>query len=179
MLHIAGVNYESMVDGVGTRAVIYISGCSHHCPGCQNPETWDASFGQPLTEALVREIADGIRQRMGFLAGITLTGGDPFFSPKETFMFLCDLLEELGWRYAPDNVPLWIYTGYTLEELVNSGREDQEWIDDLLENAQALVDGPYIASLADKTLLYRGSSNQRVWTKDEIKMKMEEKHSHG
>lgn len=159
-LRISGVNYESFVDGQGVRAAIFFSGCPHHCPGCHNPQTHDPSSGVPaylLLDQIVEEIA-----KRPFLQGITLTGGDPFYDPFQTSCFLASLAAHLArarWSTVERPKDIWIYSGYTWESLLAL---TNPFADRLLRYCDVLVDGPFIQDLADKTLLFRGSSNQRV-----------------
>lgn len=160
VLHIAGIDYESIVDGEGMRATIFLSGCPHNCPGCHNPEAQSPTFGVPATGSLAEEIAAEIAKRP-YLSGITLSGGDPFYNPDATSLFLSFLLIEL---YDVLKVPeknIWIYTGMNFEELLDMYYYDYD-IYILLELCDVLVDGPFVQSLADKTLRFRGSSNQRI-----------------
>ena len=180
MLHIAGINYESMVDGEGVRVAIYLSGCAHHCPGCHNPETHDPSFGKPATPDLIRKIAHEIVKRKDFLSGFTLTGGDPFYDPAATSQFLVDLWAELlDTDFPVSKLSPWIYTGYTLDELLqiadNCPYPQNCKYYNLLGIAECLVDGKYVAELADKSLAFRGSSNQRIYTREEIQAKLNPK----
>ena len=95
LLHIAGVNYDSLVDGEGVRAAIYLSGCRHHCPGCHNYDAQSPEFGQILTPSLLSSIAEEIKKRE-YLSGITLTGGDPLYDPEATEIMLEALLNLIG-----------------------------------------------------------------------------------
>lgn len=165
MLHIAGINYDSLTDGEGVRAAIFFSGCPHHCPGCHNQEAQAPHFGTPVTFELVKQIAEEIKKRP-YLKGITFTGGDPFYNPCETLYFLMDLRECMD----TSHLDLWIYTGYTLEELrpmmVSECMMASEYrlqpLSYLIQEADVLVDGPFVQELADKSLQFRGSSNQRI-----------------
>ena len=157
---IAGVNYESMVDGEGVRAVIFLSGCAHNCPGCQNWKAQDPKFGAVCTEELIREIAEEIKARP-FLSGITLSGGDPFYDPGKTYSFLLHLFDALGDENG-EHTDLWIYTGYCLEKLEYMMEEDH-FIAELLRYASHIVDGRFDERRADKRLAFRGSSNQLIF----------------
>lgn len=157
--HLAGVNYESMVDGEGVRATFYLSGCSHNCPGCHNPETHSPEYGVQITEELIKEMACEIAKRP-FINGITLSGGDPFYNPLKTLHFYLHLLEELHMQIKNRSIPdLWVYTGATFEDLC---RAEDTNVRLLLMYTKVLVDGPYIMSCADKSLPFRGSMNQRI-----------------
>lgn len=155
-IHISGVNYESMVDGDGVRTTIFFSGCPHHCLGCHNPETWSPDTGEPATDELISRIADEINKRP-YIRGITLSGGDPFMMPDKTFEFLDKLLGKIKDGKLLGCV--WAYTGYTFEELLSIDTAD---IYNLLDQIAVLIDGRFEEAKANRTLLFRGSSNQRI-----------------
>ncbi|MEK3796358.1 anaerobic ribonucleoside-triphosphate reductase activating protein [Paenibacillus sp. FSL R7-0204] len=151
-MNICGYYPESINEGEGLRAVLFISGCRHRCPGCFNPKTWNFNFGEGFTPERRREIIEEIAGNP-LLDGLTLAGGDPFFSAEEAADFIHELRAEL-----PD-FPVWIYTGYTYEELTASPGS-AEW--NLLSLCQVVIDGRFVEELKDLTLSYRGSSNQRI-----------------
>lgn len=159
--NLAGINYESMVDGKGVRTAIFLSGCSHHCKNCQNPDTWNPSYGKEITEDVLSEISDEITKR-DFVRGITLTGGDPLYDPLKTYTFLSDLKHYLPAGYFSTH-DVWIYTGYTWENLkIMMTEEPSSGLRNLIESCDVMVDGQFIQDLADKRLKYRGSRNQRI-----------------
>lgn len=131
------------VDGPGFRTSVYFAGCNHHCPGCQNPQTWDADAGETMTadEIMARILGEG--------NDVTFSGGDPLLFPEKT--------ARLARRIREAGLGLWIYTGYTWEEILAS---------DALRHAVAevdvIVEGRFIEALRDPDLLFRGSSNQRL-----------------
>ena len=137
-MRVAGVLPCSFVNGDGSRYVVFTQGCRHHCPGCQNPETWDPAGG---TEISAEEIAADFR-RHRLLDGITLSGGDPFLQQDECLALL-DLLP---------GVNVWIYTGYEYEEICDTP---------LAKRADVLVVGPFCEELRCDGKMY-GSSNQRI-----------------
>lgn len=147
-LHLSGLCYESLADGAGVRAVIFVSGCLHKCPNCQSPMTHDFTAGKHVTEEMVKNINEELKKRT-FLAGITLSGGDPFYSSLNVIKLLDDL-------YVPHN-NIWAYSGFTFEEIKRDPRMRK-----LLERVDILVDGMYIEEKRDITLRFRGSSNQRI-----------------
>ncbi len=148
--NLAGIAYESVVDGPGVRTAIFLSGCHHHCPGCHNLEAQNPNFGTQMTEEDIEYIADYIGSRP-YISGITLTGGDPLFWPENTYNFLVGLVE----YSMPKSI--WVYTGYVYEKIPND-----RYISYILNMTDVLVDGPFIKELADKRLAFRGSSNQRL-----------------
>lgn len=155
MLHLLQVIPETILDGDGIRYSIYLAGCSHACPGCHNPESWDPEAGSPLTEECVAEMIEEIKNNP-LLDGVTISGGDPFYNPEGLALLLKRIKEE-----AHQNI--WCYTGYLYEELQADPLRAPllEWID-------VLVDGPFVKALYDPTLPFRGSRNQRI-----IKLKVE------
>ena len=152
--NLSGVNFESFVDGEGVRATIYLSGCSHNCPGCHNPQAHDPLAGASLSLEDIKSIASEINKRP-YLTGITLSGGDPFFNTNKTANFLLALLGFI----EKDNLTIWIYTGFCFKDILQIESQSAR---KLLSLTDVLVDGPFIQSLASKTLKFRGSSNQRI-----------------
>ena len=134
-----------MVDGPGFRTAIYCAGCRHQCPGCHNPQSWDFSGGHPMSTEDIMRIVEADPY-----ANVTFTGGDPMFQPEG----FADLARAIRQRTTKD---IWCYTGFTFEQLLNNPRQRQ-----LLEQLDVLVDGPFIKALRDETLVFRGSSNQRI-----------------
>ena len=156
--YLSGVNYESVADGPGVRAAIFLSGCTHHCPGCHNPQTHDPHYGSRLNDAMIYTIAYLIDKRP-YISGITLTGGDPLYDIEATTNFLYRLREYLGERWNSLNV--WLYTGYTWKQIMYKYASN-EHLQKLLLLIDVIVDGPYVAAGADKRLPFRGSVNQQL-----------------
>lgn len=131
------------VDGPGFRTSIYLAGCKHHCKGCHNPQSWNPNGGNAMS---ISEIMDVVKEED---FNVTITGGDPLFNPSQ--------LENLVSALKLDNRNVWIYTGYTWEEILSS-----EVLLEAIKRADVLVDGRFIEELKDKDLIFRGSSNQRL-----------------
>ena len=148
-LRISGIVEESVVDGPGLRYVVFTQGCPHRCPGCHNPQTHDPAGGSLMDSAA---IVEQFRENP-LLAGITLSGGEPFLQPAP----LCEIAEQV----KAGGKTVMIYTGYTYEQLLRLAGCDAE-LARLLELADLLVDGPYLEKLRDPDLRFRGSSNQRI-----------------
>ena len=146
---------ETIVDGVGLRYSIYFSGCSHACPGCHNEYSWNPNNGTELTYEILNEIANEINQNE-LLDGITISGGDPLFNPK-------DMLKVLKFLKEKTKKNIWMYTGYTLEEIKKDGLRKK-----CLKYVDVLVDGRFIKELYDPNIKFRGSSNQRIIKREDF-----------
>lgn len=146
-IRIAGVVRESIVDGPGLRFAIFCQGCPHGCSGCHNPASHDFKGGYDCEISKIIAAVDA----NPLLDGVTFSGGEPFCQPEA----FCVLAEEFKKR----NLNLMAYSGYTYEELVDMNNPA---VDKLLGMLDYLVDGRFIQSKRDLTLLFRGSSNQRV-----------------
>lgn len=149
MLHYLYTYPETIVDGEGIRFSIYLAGCSHRCKGCHNPESWNPSAGFPLTETAIKTMIDQINANP-LLDGITFSGGDPFYNPKEFLPVIRKFHE-----YTKLNI--WCYTGYTYETLLADPLRRP-----ILDYIDVLVDGKFEQALYAPYLEFRGSSNQRI-----------------
>lgn len=149
-MNIAGINFESIVDGEGVRVVVFVSGCYHNCKGCHNPASHSFTSGQPFTQELQDEVISYIN-KTPFVSGITLSGGDPMYSAKEIIPFIRRLRSEVK------DISVWIYSGFCFENIV----ENSEMFE-LLKLCDVLVDGEFILEQRDTTLPYKGSQNQRI-----------------
>lgn len=150
-VRIAGIVRESIVDGPGIRFVVFAQGCPHGCPKCHNEATHDFEGGYDCSiEKILHAVAEN-----PLLAGVTFSGGEPVCQP-EAFYSLAKRLKE----QSPD-LNLILYSGYTYEELLAMSKED-EALEGLLGLIDFLIDGRYEDELRDLTLLFRGSSNQRI-----------------
>jgi anaerobic ribonucleoside-triphosphate reductase activating protein len=149
ILRLAGVKRDCIVDGPGLRLSIYTQGCSHHCPGCHNPETQDPCGGSPVQ---IAELLDLIDSCSG-LDGITISGGEPFEQPQPVAALASAVFER--------GLNLVLYSGYTYEKLLLMSRSDP-YINIILSFGWLLVDGPFILAERDLTIPFRGSRNQRI-----------------
>lgn len=141
--HVLDIIRGTTVDGPGFRTAIYLSGCGHKCRGCHNPQSWDSKAGSRVS---LEHILETVEEED---FDVTLTGGDPLYNPLTT-MILAKRIKEMGYK-------IWLYTGYVYEEIKNSPNLSLP-----LPYIDTLVDGPYIESLRDPDLPFRGSSNQRI-----------------
>jgi anaerobic ribonucleoside-triphosphate reductase activating protein len=145
----ADLQSDSIVDGPGLRTVIWTQGCSHNCPGCQNPQTHDFNGGGLIDIDLVKGAIDELE----YQTGITFSGGDPMFQP-----YACNELAE----YCKNKgYNIWVYTGFTYEELIKLS-ENKPIYREFLNNIDVLVDGKFIEEEKNLNLLFRGSNNQRL-----------------
>ncbi len=150
-MKIAGFYDESISNGLGWRAVLFVSGCPHHCPGCHNQEAQDFSYGSEFNK---QEILDRIKEN-SILKGITISGGEPLC--KENIADVLDFIKDVKKIRPEFNV--WCYSGYTLEQLLD---RNDNITNNCLNEIDVLVDGQFIQSKKDPTLKFRGSSNQRI-----------------
>lgn len=144
-LSILEIIEDTTVDGPGFRTSVYAAGCPNACPGCHNPQSWNIENGRLMA---TQEILDIILADP--FADVTFTGGDPMFQPME-FAELAKAIRE----HCDKNI--WCYTGFLFENILRNDAQRT-----LLELVDVLVDGPFVQSLRDESLLFRGSSNQRL-----------------
>ena len=186
------IDKEDVCNGEGLRVVLWLSGCSHKCKGCQNLQTWDADSGIPFDESAKEELFRELDK--DYISGLTLTGGDPLF--EGNLDDVLDLVTEVNKRYnkaqyigenAQENhdmlnvnanefrlssprKSIWLYTGYEFNEIFGDNQFEDlgngycKWTKrvDIVSRCNILVDGKYIDSKRDLTLPYRGSDNQRL-----------------
>lgn len=153
----------SIVDGTGCRVTLFVSGCRNHCKGCFNEQTWNFDFGEEFTPIQENEIIEACRKN--YISGLTILGGEPF--EEENQVALLPFIEKFKKECPGKN--LWMFTGYVYEkDLVAGGKKFVENVTEkILENVDMLVDGPFIQEQRDLTLQFRGSSNQRLLTRED------------
>ncbi|MDL2273288.1 anaerobic ribonucleoside-triphosphate reductase activating protein [Oscillospiraceae bacterium OttesenSCG-928-G22] len=148
-LRVFGKTHDSIVDGPGLRFTLFLQGCPHQCPGCHNPKSHAVSGG---TEMATGDLLDEIRKNP-LLDGVTLSGGEPFLQAEALLPFARGVAEH--------GLNIWIYSGYTFEELLELSTE-RPAVSELLRHTDALVDGRYVEAERSLTLRFRGSKNQRI-----------------
>ena len=150
-MNVAGFYDESISNGLGWRAVLFVSGCPHHCPGCHNKEAQDFNYGKKFQE---EEFIEKIKKN-SILKGITISGGETLC--RENIKEVCNFIKDV--KKVKENFNVWCYSGYTLDELVE--RKDPDTME-CLNEIDVLVDGRFKQDLKDPNLKFRGSSNQRI-----------------
>ena len=156
-MHYGTIKACDIANGIGVRVSLFVSGCRNACPHCFQPETWDFTHGEAFTEQTKQKLLDLLAP--SYIAGLTVLGGEPL--EPENQAELLPLLKAV--RAAYPQKTIWLYTGFTLEELSDSAcRAATPQIRDLLAQIDVLVDGRFVEAQKDITLRFRGSSNQRL-----------------
>lgn len=150
------LNDHDIANGTGIRVSLFVSGCNRHCPGCFNLEAQDFEYGKELNNIVINDILELMDKP--WIDGLTILGGEPF--EDENIPDVAKLVMAVRARFCKDKT-IWIYSGYTLEELLIR-RRDIKAIDYILHTIDVLVDGPFVDDLRDISLEFRGSSNQRI-----------------
>lgn len=145
-----------IANGVGVRTVLFVSGCTHHCKGCFQPETWNFDYGERYTKETEDEIIESLRP--DYVDGITLLGGEPFEpeNQREIVKLLRRIKKELPQK------TVWSFSGYTYEELTGDSRAVCEVTNEMLSMLDVLVDGEFVEAKRNISLRFRGSENQRL-----------------
>lgn len=155
-MHYAGIKLADCANGTGVRTVLFVSGCTHHCKGCFNEDTWDFHYGKPYTNETETYVLDTMSAP--YVDGLTVLGGEPMELPnQEAIINLIRKTKEM-------NKTVWLYSGYTWEELTdpNNKRCHGPYTEEILKLTDVLVDGEFQEDKKDITLKFRGSSNQRI-----------------
>lgn len=162
------ITYEDVCNGDGLRVVLWLSGCSHHCYNCQNPQTWNPDSGIPFDESAKQEIFNELFK--DYISGITFSGGDPLH--ENNLDEVLKLVKEI--RISFPEKTIWLYTGFEWNDIMCSfaglqadcvalDKKDIEAFEKrrkIISNVDVLVDGEYIDEQKDLTLKWRGSKNQ-------------------
>jgi anaerobic ribonucleoside-triphosphate reductase activating protein len=156
-MNYAEIKYSDIANGTGVRTTLFVSGCRLRCEGCFNAVAWDFNAGHPFTREVEDQILDSLEPF--YVDGLSVLGGEP--TEPENAAALAPFLERVRQRFG-NTKTIWMYSGRTWEQLTGSGDHASPDMDRILACLDILVDGPWVASLYDITLRFRGSSNQRV-----------------
>lgn len=151
----AGIIYNDFSAGPGVSLSFFTQGCHMHCKGCHNPETWNFDGGYEFTTDVLQRVIDGISAN-NIMRNFCIMGGEPMNQENKELTWL---LIQVVKKIYPE-IKIYIWTGMKYESLKNF---QDTTIDNILDNADFLIDGPYIEELRDVTLEMRGSMNQRIW----------------
>lgn len=156
-MNYAAIKKHDIANGIGVRVSLFVSGCTHHCKGCFNPETWDFNYGTPFTDAVKDEIMLALAP--SYISGLSLLGGEPFEPANQAV--LAPFLAQVKAMYPQKTV--WCYSGYNFElDMLTGKLGDPSVTEQMLKNIDILVDGEFVESLKDISLRFKGSSNQRI-----------------
>ena len=146
------ITYPDVNNGLGCRATLWISGCSHHCEGCHNRETWSFKSGKEFTQEYEDKLFDIIS--LPYMKGLTLSGGDPLDSFEDVIRLLKKFREKFG-----NTKDVWLYTGYTMKDIYGDKFKE------ILNYVDFIVDGKFELEKKDITIAFRGSTNQVIYEK--------------
>lgn len=155
-MNYADLKKTDIANGPGVRVSLFVSGCTHGCPGCFNPETWDFQFGQLFTQKTMDTLLAALAPE--HIRGLSLLGGEPLHPDNQKTVL--EVVRRV--REAFPHKTVWCYTGYLYENLVQGQVGDPETVRALLEGIDVLVDGPFVEAQKNLGLRFRGSDNQRI-----------------
>lgn len=155
-MNVAQIYEADSANGPGTRLSLFVSGCTNHCPGCFNPETWEFNYGVTYTEEMEDQIIEELSK--SYYRGLSILGGEPMeLVNQEALVYLIRKV-----RAMSEPRDIWVYTGFHLEDLLPGGKRHCEVTDEILWNIDVLVDGPFVEKQKNLRLSFRGSENQRI-----------------
>ena len=156
-MNYATIKNCDIANGPGVRVSLFVSGCTHRCPGCFNEEAWDFSYGKPFTQDTIDEIMRMLAPDR--IRGLTLLGGEPFEPANQAV--LVPFLRKFKAKFP--NKDLWCYSGYNFEkDMLTGNLGPWEITEEMLSYIDVLVDGEFVIELKNPNLRFRGSANQRV-----------------
>lgn len=150
------IKKNDIANGEGVRTSLFVSGCTHHCKECFNPDTWSFDFGEEFTKKVEDDILESLTPY--WVDGLSLLGGEPFEPSNQEALY--PFLQRVKKAFPQKDI--WCYSGYTFEELMGNSRATTEITKDMLSLIDVLVDGEFVLELKDISLKFRGSSNQRI-----------------
>ena len=156
-MNYAEIKNCDIANGPGVRVSLFVSGCTHRCPGCFNAVAWDFDYGRTFTRQTIDEILAMLAP--SYVRGITILGGEPF-EPQNQGPIV-ELLRQIKAKYPEKSI--WAFSGYLFDRDILSGKlGDIAVTKEYVSYLDVLVDGPFIQEKKDLTLRFRGSSNQRI-----------------
>ncbi len=156
-MNYATIKKVDVANGPGVRVSLFVSGCTHHCKGCFNPETWDFAYGEPFTSEVEDEVLEALQPN--YIKGLTILGGEPF-EPANQLALLPFIRR---YRELFTQKSLWCYSGYNFEtDMLTGNLGPWEVTQEMLSYIDVLVDGEFVMAKKDLNLRFRGSSNQRI-----------------
>lgn len=156
-MNYAEIKNCDIANGPGVRVSLFVSGCTHHCPGCFNQVAWDFDYGKPFTQETMDSILAMLQP--GYIKGLTLLGGEPF--EPENQPAVVELLRQIKAKYPEKSI--WAFSGYLFDRDILAGRLGPwEITREYLSYLDVLVDGPFVESRKNLSLRFRGSENQRI-----------------
>ncbi len=156
-MNYAEIKNCDIANGPGVRISLFVSGCTHHCPGCFNEVAWDFNYGKPFTQETIDEILDMMKP--DYIKGLTLLGGEPFEPQNQPAVV--ELLRQVKANFPEKSI--WAFSGYLFDRDILSGRLGPwEITREYLSYLDVLVDGPFVEAKKNLSLRFRGSENQRL-----------------
>lgn len=156
-MNIGQIYKADCANGTGIRVSLFVSGCTIHCNGCFNAQTWNFDFGVPYDQEIESRILAELAK--DFYEGITILGGEPFEESNQRE--LVKLIRRIRLELPAKNV--WMFSGYVYDrDLIAGGKKHIEVTDEILDSIDVLVDGPFVIGQKNLMLKFRGSENQRI-----------------
>ena len=156
-MNYADIKLFDVANGTGVRVSVFVSGCTHHCKNCFNPDTWDFGYGKPFTDVEINHIIDSCKE--DYIAGLSLLGGEPMEYMNQEVLF--PFLKKVKERFPEKSI--WCFTGYVYEkDILHRMIPKWKYTKKMLEQIDYLVDGPFVMEKKNISLKFRGSSNQRI-----------------
>ena len=156
-MNYADIKQYDVANGLGVRVSVFVSGCTHHCKNCFNPEPWDFDYGKPFTQAEIQRILDYLRP--SYVAGLSVLGGEPF--EKTNQEGLLPRLKQVKENYPEKDI--WCYSGYLFDsQILGQMCQGSKTAKEMLSYIDILVDGRFLDEKKNLKLRFRGSENQRI-----------------
>ena len=155
-MNYATIKSFDVANGPGIRVSLFVSGCTHRCPGCFNEVAWDFDYGQPFDQGVIDLILSMLKH--GHIKGLTILGGEPF-DPRNQGPIV-ELLRQVKAKYPEKSI--WAFSGYLFDQICSGRLGDWEVTKEYLSYLDVLVDGPFIEAQKNLNLRFRGSENQRL-----------------